>query len=119
MELQETTRNDSYSIQFSATEDGKKVGWAFVVIVKNDRHAEPYALLEDVYVEPEYRGRGIGTQLITSVINKAKSLNCYKLITQSRYSKEGVHELYKKYGFRDHGKNFRIDLVESPILTKD
>lgn len=119
MEIQEIKRSDTYSIQFSVKEDGVTVGWAFLVIIKNDRHDEPYAMLENVYVEQEHRGKGFGKALILKAIEKAKELCCYKMITQSRYGKEDVHSLYMKFGFKDHGKNFRMDFVDSEVKQND
>lgn len=119
MDILEQKRNDTYSIQFSIKEGGKVVGWAFLVIIQNDRHDEPYALLENVYVEHEYRGKGLGTRLINRILERSKELGCYKIITQSRYGKDDVHALYTKFGFRDHGKNFRMDLVDSKVKQRD
>ncbi len=95
------------------------MAWGFLVVISNDRHAESYGLLENVYVEPEFRGRGIGTKLLQEIIAEAKRIGCYKLLGQSRYGKENVHDLYLSLGFKDHGKNFRMDLKESPIRQQD
>ncbi len=82
----------------------------YLYIIKNDLHKEPYGLMEDVFVEPEHRGKGIGKQLIARVIEEAKKQGCYKLVAQSRHEKLEVHALYEKFGFRNHGINFRMDL---------
>lgn len=119
MDFKKVRRDDCYSVQFIAEENGRKVGWGFLVIINNDRHAEPYGLLENVYVEPEFRGRGIGSRLVQEIIEEAKRIGCYKLLGQSRYGKEKVHDLYLTLGFKDHGKNFRMDLKESPIKQAD
>jgi glucosamine-phosphate N-acetyltransferase len=37
-------------------------------------------LIEEVVIKDPYRGRGIGSLLITEAIKKAKSLGCYKII---------------------------------------
>lgn len=97
-------------IKIQVEKDGKIAGRVFLYIINNDLHEEPYGLLEDLFVEEEFRGQGIAKELVKMVIEQAKDLNCYKLITQSRYGREGVHEMYKKAGFVDYGKNFRIDL---------
>lgn len=89
--------------------DGKTVGRAYLYVLSNDLHTQPFGLLEDVYVEPEYRGQGIATVLIERVIKVAHSLDCYKLIATSRYSREKVHEMYERLGFQDYGKEFRMD----------
>jgi len=119
MDIQKIKRDDTYSIQFSFERDGKEVGWAFLVIVQTPRHDEPHGIIENVYVEQEYRGQGIGSVLTKAAIQEAKDLGCYKLLCQSRYGKEDVHEMYMRYGFKDHGKNFRMDLIDSEIKQRD
>jgi len=43
-------------------------------LIYNDLHPEPYGLLEDVFVEEEFRGQGIGKSLVRAVIEKAKEV---------------------------------------------
>ena len=57
------------------------------------------------------RGKGIGSSLVSGVISHAKKQGCYKIICTSRYKNTEVHKLYEKLGFKDHGKEFRIDLA--------
>jgi len=90
--------------------DGKRVGRTFLFIIYNDLHQKPYGLLEDVFVEEEYRGRGIGKELVKQVIKKAKEIGCYKLIATSRFERENVHRLYENLGFKKWGYEFRLDL---------
>jgi len=66
--------------------------------------------MEDLFVKKKFRERGIGTILINRLIKKAEELNCYKIIGQSRFEREPVHEWYEKNGFKKHGWNFRMDL---------
>jgi GNAT superfamily N-acetyltransferase len=66
--------------------------------------------LEDVYVDEAVRGSGLGTEIVNAVIVEAKNHGCYKLVATSRYARPKVHELYMRLGFKDHGKEFRIDL---------
>ncbi len=98
----------SNGIRFSAQINGKEVGRAYLYVLFNDLHSKPFGLLEDVFVEEEFRGKGIGTSLTKAVIEEAKPL-CYKLIATSRYSRPAVHQLYQGLGFMHWGKEFRID----------
>lgn len=91
-------------------ENGKLIGRVYLYLIKNDLHEKPYGLLEDLYVEEEYRGQKIGSKLAQAVIAEAKKLGCYKLLAQSRHSRIKVHEFYKRLGFVDYGKNFRLNL---------
>ena len=100
----------SHAIRFSAKVDSKEIGRAYLYIIKNDLHDESYGLMEDVFVEEQNRGQGIGRMLVQAVIDEAREKNCYKLIGQSRYGREEVHNMYTRFGFKDHGKNFRMDI---------
>jgi GNAT superfamily N-acetyltransferase len=97
-------------IKFFIEKNGKEIGRAFLYLLKNDLHKEPFGLMEDVFVDELYRGKGYGKELIKAVIKEAKQRGCYKLIATSRHSREMVHKLYEELGFKNHGLEFRIDL---------
>jgi GNAT superfamily N-acetyltransferase len=65
--------------------------------------------MEDVYVEKNARGKGIGKKLVQEIIRTAREMNCYKLIATSRYNRKKVHFMYEKFGFYDQGIEFRMD----------
>lgn len=75
-------------------------------------HELPFGFMEDVFIDESQRGQGLGSKLVEIVIEGARKRGCYKLICTSRYVKPKVHELYERLGFRDHGKEFRMDFAE-------
>lgn len=92
--------------------DGQQVqGRAFLYLIYNDLHAEPYGLMENVFVYESQRGKGIGSQLVRLVVAEAKALGCYKLVATVRMSKGVVCSWYEKFGFKNHGVEFRMDLI--------
>lgn len=105
------TRTDVYcqGIKFSHFDDGKEVARAYLYIMRNSLHKKPFGFLEDVFVEESKRGQGYGKALIEGIIQAARFEGCYKLIATSRHSRQQVHKLYKKLGFKDHGKEFRMN----------
>ena len=112
-ELNKEIKIESNNINFFKFEiiiEGKVIGRAYLYLIRNDLHIKPYGFLEDVFIEEEYRGKGIGKELIKKVIEKAKELGCYKLIATSRLERENVHKLYENLGFKKWGYEFRIDL---------
>ena len=111
MDIKFKTEKKSYAVKFTAEENGKILGRAYLYIMFNDLHKEPFGFIEDVFVEEGNRGKGIGTKLVQAAIAEARKQNCYKIICTSRYENEQVHALYSKLGFKDCGKEFRIDLV--------
>ncbi|HXK31810.1 MAG TPA: GNAT family N-acetyltransferase [Candidatus Paceibacterota bacterium] len=110
MEIKKARQTDAYAIKFTAHKGGQEIARAYLYVLTNGLHGEPFGLMEDVFVEEGHRGQGVGTALIRAVIAEAKARGCYKLLGQSRYGREKVHEMYKKLGFKDHGKNFRMDI---------
>jgi len=88
---------------------GKEVGRAYLYLIHNGLHKEPYGYLEDVYVDESMRGAGIGTELLRRIFEEAKKNKCYKLVGTSRYSRLEVHEWYKRLGFKEHGIEFRMN----------
>jgi GNAT superfamily N-acetyltransferase len=99
--------------KFSIRKEGVgEVARASLFLITNQLHHDPYGLLEDVYVEKSYRDQGYGTELIHSVIHKAKVARCYKLIATSRFEREKVHALYERLGFLRHGLEFRMDFEQ-------
>lgn len=87
----------------------KIVAHAYLYLLYNDLHAQPFGLMEDVFVEEPYRGKGIGSKLVEELITEARAQHCYKLICTIRHEKPRVHELYKRLGFFEQGLEFRIN----------
>ncbi len=95
--------------RISFERDGREVGRAYLYVLYNDLHKEPFGFLEDVHVDPSTRGTGVGSALVKAIIEEAKKSGCYKLICTSRYSRPEVHRWYERLGFEDHGKEFRMN----------
>ncbi len=87
----------------------KEIARVYLYLLTNDLHQEPFGFIEDLYVEETHRGQGIGTQLIQHVIEQAKQHGCYKLICTSRHTREQIHLMYEKHGFKNYGLEFRMD----------
>lgn len=97
-------------VKFFIKQDGKEVARAFLYILKNDLHVEPYGFLEDVFVDESLRGQGVGTELLKEVFRAAKEdYKCYKILATSRHERSKVHALYERLGFKDWGKEFRMN----------
>ena len=110
MQIKKEIIDKKYCCKFVALDSGREVGRAFVYFIYNDLHKEPYALLEDVFVDEKYRQKGLGRELVEKVIKEAKNKKCYKIIGSSRKSRDSVHKFYEKIGFENYGVEFRINL---------
>ncbi|OGH69563.1 MAG: hypothetical protein A2754_04030 [Candidatus Magasanikbacteria bacterium RIFCSPHIGHO2_01_FULL_47_8] len=103
-------KKDCSVIKITIEEGGQNIGRVYLYLVSNDLHAEPYGLIEDLYVEEAARGKGVGTKLVQTAIDEAKLKGCYKLIAMSRDSRTQVHALYEKNGFKKYGIEFRMEI---------
>ncbi len=98
-------------VRFSIAGADGEVARAYLYVMTNDLHKEPFGLLEDVFVAESERGSGLGTALVNEVIAAAREAGCYKLVATSRASRPKVHALYERLGFKSYGLEFRMDLV--------
>jgi GNAT superfamily N-acetyltransferase len=96
-------------IRFSIRNELGEVARAYLYVMNNDLHEEPFGLLEDVLVDESQRGSGLGTTLVKEVIAAAREAGCYKLVATSRASRPRVHELYERLGFTNYGLEFRLN----------
>ena len=96
-------------IKIVLQENNTAIGRAFLYLLQNELHKEPFGLMEDVFVEEQFRGKGYGEKLVKAIIEEATKRHCYKLICTSRFSNEKAHHLYEKLGFKNHGNEFRMD----------
>lgn len=90
-------------------ENGMEIARVFLYIMHNELHERPFGLMEDIFVIERFRSQGLGGKIIRAVVEEAKKRNCYKLIGNSRFSREKVHEFYEKKGFYKRGYEFRVD----------
>lgn len=97
-------------LQLVLKEENKDIARLRIYFIYNDLHQQPYALMEDLFVQEEFRGKGQGKALVQAAIEEAKKRKCYKIIATSRYEREKVHKFYQQLGFKDYGKEFRMEL---------
>ena len=62
--------------------------------------------IEDVVVSKEYEGRGIGIKLVTSLLEKAEGMNCYKTILDC---KGDLIPFYERIGFKQESNQMRYN----------
>ena len=63
--------------------------------------------IEDVAVHADHQGKGIGSMLLTTAIEKARELKCYKVILDCS---DANMSYYEKFGFTKVENCMRIDL---------
>ena len=88
--------------------DGKVVGTAMMHLQhKLSYHCGTAAHLEDVVVDRDIRGQGIGELLVQAAIDVAKEKKCYKIILGCF---EKTVPYYERFGFEKHDIGMRLNL---------
>ncbi len=81
------------------------------MIVPNLSHGGlPWAGVENVFVDNEYRRLGIGKLLMDYAASRAKEAGCYKIQLISDKSRSVAHEFYQALGYKATGHGFRLYL---------
>ncbi len=95
---------------FSIEVDGKEIARGRLYIMRNDLHEEPFAFVEDLFVEEKFRNNGYGSRLLREMVEEAEINGCYKIVACSREERKIIHKFYEKNGFEKSGYEFRMNL---------
>lgn len=83
--------------------NGKIVGYSYVSLYR-ERSAYSKTVENAIYIDPEYRGIGIATKLMTEILPKCVKLGLKQVIAVIGDSdNHGSINLHKKLGFREVG----------------
>lgn len=100
---------------FIAVDDTKIVSTCNLTLVLNmTRNGKPFAIIENVVTDSNYRRQGIGKQIIQNAVQYAKEHNCYKVVLLSSAKRTDSHRFYESIGFNGNSKKgFEIRFPET------
>lgn len=78
-ELREQIFVNRYADVLIAEEDNKPVGFALYFFNFSTFVGKPGLYLEDLFIEPEHRGKGYGKKLLIELANIAQNKNCGRM----------------------------------------
>jgi GNAT superfamily N-acetyltransferase len=87
-------------LMLARADSGKVVGVAYVATILSAEHCGPVAWLEELYVTPDYRHHGIGTALVTSVLERAQKTGIVAVDLEVDTDHKQATSLYQRFGFR-------------------
>lgn len=104
--FQEVQNNNSFKPQeFEIIEvDGKSVG-----ILETERLSDAI-YMKSISIQPEFRGRGIGTKVLSSLIDKGRDLN-FGIVLRVLKTNTDAKRLYERLGFQTYeetGRHFKM-----------
>jgi ribosomal protein S18 acetylase RimI-like enzyme len=83
-----------------ALEDGRPVGVAALSFIWPIEHGDKSAWLEELYVDPAARNRGIGTRLLREALRTAAECGAVAVDLEVDADHARVAELYAREGFQ-------------------
>lgn len=85
--------------------DGRVRGTVLVCLCADAMYAgQPFAVIENLVVDQECRGNGIGQALLREVERFCLSRNCSKMMLLSSASRVDAHRFFEQVGFRGDRK---------------
>lgn len=97
--------NDKNHHIIVAVKDGKIVSSCVCVIVPNLTHKQqPYALIENVVTDKNYRKMGLASECLAYAKQLAVENNCYKMMLLTGSKKRSTHKFYRKNGYNSFEK---------------
>jgi phosphinothricin acetyltransferase len=81
---------------------GEVVGWGSLNSF-NPRHAYDHVADFSLYVDRAWRGRGVGSRLLATLIERARALGYHKLVLSAFPTNAGGMLVYQRAGFREVG----------------
>lgn len=92
--------DSEHLILLVAEENGILLGSCYLNIILNlTRGARPYAVIENVITDKNYRNSGIGKALMDKALEIAWEADCYKVMLMTGRKEESIDAFYKKCGF--------------------
>jgi GNAT superfamily N-acetyltransferase len=92
-----------------AVDDGRIVG--AVLLLVNNQLVRVKAWLEDLVVSGEYRGQGVGGQLIEAAVAAAREAGAASIDITSKAQRSALYGMYEQHGFkRRDSALFRLPL---------
>jgi len=104
--LKKILENENHIIHVAEL-NGKIVGSTTLLIEQKFIHEGGFVgHIEDVVVNKEFEGQGIGMKLVLSLLDVAKGEKCYKTILNCE---DNLIPFYEKIGFKQKSTEMRFD----------
>ena len=110
--LEKEMLDNKYARYKVALIDGMIIGYGGMWIIVDEAH------ITNIAVHPEYRGIGVGANILDSLIGTCEHENIPSITLEVRSSNKTAKRLYTKFGFFEEGirKAYYADNKEDAII---
>jgi GNAT superfamily N-acetyltransferase len=98
--LQRVVADGARGFILLARDDLRIVGVAYVATILSAQHRSLVAWLEELYVTPSLRSLGIGTALVTAILERARQMDIAAIDLEIDAVHSRAESLYRRFGFR-------------------
>ncbi len=97
-----TRLEDPNAVVLVAETKGETIGYAYGEIEGYDYMSlrGPAGVLNDLIVDPAYRGRGVGHLLLDAIISRLKSRDVPRVVLSTAAKNKSAQRLFERNGFR-------------------
>lgn len=93
--------------------DNKIVSSCVCVVIPNlTRNIRPYAFIENVVTQQDYRGKGYATECLNYARKIAEEADCYKMMLLTGSKKDSTLRFYERAGYNSSDKTAFIQWLE-------
>lgn len=98
--VQQVLKTPDLGFFIVAEQAGQILGAAYIFFMQSLEHGGRTAWLDEIYVTPHERNRGLGTLLLHAVCGEVKRRGCPAMELEVDVAHEGAAHLYERLGFQ-------------------
>ncbi|NIP67048.1 GNAT family N-acetyltransferase [Candidatus Bathyarchaeota archaeon] len=102
-------KNSGYQLLVAELE-GEIVGFIDQWIVPDFAHGTELSYIQNLYVTPEQRGKGVGSQLLEEIIRGAENRGVSEVHVVTEFENEPAIQLYRSHGLVDRALQLEREL---------
>ena len=93
-----------------AVENNKVIGFGSLIIKNNLWQEGNLGHIDELVVDTDFRGRGVGRQLLSQLIQLAKERKCRRVELDTAFHRKEAHRFYEQQGFENRAYLFSMIL---------
>ena len=110
--LTELLSNPAYGVAYLVREESAPIGYSVICFDYSLEYRGKGAWIDELFVEPSHRGKGIGTQLLDLAETVSREHHAKFLHLEVNHGNRAI-ELYRRRGFTEHER-----FLMSKVLDK-